>query len=67
MRYLVVVLPGIGGSVLADAQGTVWDAGVGDIAGLLFDSERLSLAVNPHLRPVGLVASKRPHLHDGQR
>jgi len=59
VRYLVVVLPGIGGSVLADAAGTVWDAGVGDIAGLLFDSERLSLSANPHLRPVGLVTSKK--------
>jgi len=60
-RHLVMVVPGIGGSVLArPADGkVVWDAGFGDIADLLARPGRLSLAENPHLTPVGLIRSKR--------
>ncbi|WP_043684276.1 esterase/lipase family protein [Streptomyces xylophagus] len=62
-KHLVYVLPGIGGSVLERpaagkrAAKTVWDAGFGDIAGLLARPGRL--AVDEPLRPVGLIRSKR--------
>lgn len=62
-KHLVYVLPGIGGSVLErptlgkKSAETVWDAGFGDIAGLLLRPGRL--AVDEPLRPVGLVRSKR--------
>ncbi|WP_405908789.1 hypothetical protein OG742_30775 [Streptomyces sp. NBC_00828] len=62
-KHLVYVLPGIGGSVLEQpapgkkAAKTVWDAGFGDIASLLWRSERL--AVDERLRPTGLIRSKR--------
>ena len=61
-RHLVMVVPGIGGSVLArpgDRSKVVWDAGFGDVVGLLARPGRLSLAENPHLTPVGLIKSKR--------
>ena len=54
-RQLIVVLPGIGGSVLARPdrpQDVVWDAGKGDIAGAVFRPARLSLDEAPHLDPV---------------
>ncbi|WP_039932708.1 lipase/acyltransferase domain-containing protein [Streptomyces viridochromogenes] len=62
-RHLVYVLPGIGGSVLerpeegAERSKVVWDAGFGDIAGLLSRPHRL--AVDEPLRAVGLIGSKR--------
>ncbi|MER5465098.1 hypothetical protein ABT010_31340 [Streptomyces sp. NPDC002668] len=62
-KHLVYVLPGIGGSVLErpavgkKSAETVWDAGFGDIAGLLLRPGRL--AVDELLRPVGLIRSKR--------
>ncbi len=43
-RQLIVVLPGIGGSVLARPgrpQDVVWDASKGDIAGAVFRPARL--------------------------
>ena len=64
MRHLVVVIPGIGGSVLSTAppgQGgeIVWDAGVGDIAGLLFRPHRLHLDAQPLLYGAGLISTKK--------
>ncbi|MEU1520519.1 hypothetical protein ABZ490_51975 [Streptomyces sp. NPDC005811] len=58
-RHLVYVLPGIGGSVLErpGEQKAVWDAGFGDIAGLLSKPHRLG--VDEPLRPTGLIRSKR--------
>lgn len=58
MRHLVVVVPGIGGSVLADGAGVVWDAGIGDIAGLVLRPARLDLGSVPGLTPQGLVRSR---------
>jgi pimeloyl-ACP methyl ester carboxylesterase len=57
---LVVVIPGIGGSLLDDPTKThasarlVWYGGLGCIADTLLDPERL--AIDRPLRPVGLVA-----------
>lgn len=64
MRHLVVVIPGIGGSVLSTAppgQGgeIVWDAGMGDIAGLLFRPQRLHLDAQPLLYGAGLISTKK--------
>ncbi|GAB1641459.1 lipase/acyltransferase domain-containing protein [Krasilnikovia sp. MM14-A1259] len=57
-KQLVVVLPGIGGSVLADRAGRiVWALEPGGLLGAGRDPGRLSLAENPDLRPVGLVRS----------
>ncbi|MEE1827300.1 hypothetical protein PUR61_34680 [Streptomyces sp. BE20] len=62
-RHLVYVLPGIGGSVLERPRaggrpGTaVWDAGFGDIAGLLTRPGRLT--PDRPLRPTGLIRSRR--------
>jgi pimeloyl-ACP methyl ester carboxylesterase len=61
-RHLVVVLPGIGGSVLARPgrpEDMVWDAGKGDIADLVLRPDQLSLAEAPHLEPVGLTESTK--------
>ncbi|MGP3970340.1 esterase/lipase family protein [Streptomyces sp. 6N223] len=62
LRHLVVVLPGIGGSVLArpgDAlprSRTVWDAGAWDVAAAaLLSPRRLSVADHPALTPLALV------------
>lgn len=60
-QHLIVVIPGIGGSVLvrpADDK-VVWDAGFADIADLVFHPERTNLAENPRLTPRGLIRSKR--------
>ncbi|MCX4750401.1 hypothetical protein OG455_33665 [Kitasatospora sp. NBC_01287] len=62
-RHVVYVLPGIGGSVLerpgtgGRPAKTVWDAGFGDLAGLLWGPDRL--AVDEPLRATGLISSKR--------
>jgi hypothetical protein len=53
-----MVVPGIGGSVLADDRGVVWAAGIGDVAGLLVDPERLDLGSVEWLRPRGLIGSR---------
>ena len=61
-RQLIVVLPGIGVSVLARPgrpQDVVWDAGKGDIAGVVFRPARLSLDEAQHLDPVGLTESTK--------
>ncbi len=59
MKHLVIVVPGIGGSVLEDARGSVWDAGLHDIAGLVTAPDRLDLSSAPSLVPTGLITSKR--------
>ncbi|MET7288992.1 hypothetical protein [Streptomyces sp. NPDC005573] len=62
-NHLVYVLPGIGGSVLERPGGggtqpeVAWDAGFGDIAGLLLRPRRL--AADEPLRATGLIRSKR--------
>ncbi len=61
-RHLVVVLPGIGGSVLArpgDPDDVVWDAGKGDIADLVLRPDRMSLEESPRLAPLGLTESTK--------
>jgi pimeloyl-ACP methyl ester carboxylesterase len=58
VRHLVVVIPGIGGSVLADGAGVVWDAGIGDVAGLLLRPGRLDLDSVPGVTPKGLIRSR---------
>jgi hypothetical protein len=61
-RPLIVVLPGIGGSVLArpgDPADVVWDAGKADIADLVVHPERMSVAEWPRLEPVGLTRSTK--------
>jgi pimeloyl-ACP methyl ester carboxylesterase len=61
-EHLVVIVPGIGGSVLARPENVdkvVWDAGFGDIAGLGFHPGELSFAEQPELTPVGLIKGRR--------
>ncbi|MCX5087452.1 alpha/beta hydrolase [Streptomyces sp. NBC_00365] len=63
LRHLVVIVPGIGGSVLAESDAgsphTVWDARVKDIAATaVLNPKRLGVAEHPSLIPVGLV----PHI-----
>ncbi|MGH4022218.1 MAG: lipase/acyltransferase domain-containing protein [Pseudonocardiaceae bacterium] len=60
LQHLVVVIPGIGGSVLEAADGSpMWGQGRRQIGGALWDPARLSLAVYPRLRPVDLLGSIR--------
>jgi pimeloyl-ACP methyl ester carboxylesterase len=61
-RHLVVVLPGIGGSVLARPGRpgqVVWDAGKGDVADLVLRPDRMSLEEAPRLAPLGLTGSTK--------
>jgi hypothetical protein len=56
LRHLVVVVPGIGGSVLETADGTpVWGQGRTELARGIQDPARLSLAETPELIPAGLL------------
>lgn len=54
-RHLIVVVPGVGGSVLRDAEGgdLVWYGGRGALLKSLADPDRL--AVGRPLEPVGLI------------
>lgn len=58
LRLIVLVIPGLGGSVLASPDGS-WRVGprLGDVAACLRDPERLSCEANPRLAPVDLVRS----------
>lgn len=59
-EMLIVVVPGIGGSVLAqpgDEQPAVWDAGPGEVLDLVRHPERLGL--DRRLEPVGLTRSTK--------
>lgn len=61
-QHLIVVLPGIGGSVLArpgKPDDVVWDAGKADIADLVLRPARMSVAESPRLEPVGLTESTK--------
>jgi pimeloyl-ACP methyl ester carboxylesterase len=55
-KHLIVVVPGIGGSVLEGA----WDAGLGAVTRLGLAPHRLSLAETPAPRPAGLIRSQAP-------
>jgi hypothetical protein len=55
LRHLVVVVPGIGGSVLVTPERAVWDGGVVHLAASLLRPSRLDLTDQPKLVPVGLV------------
>lgn len=56
LKYLVVVIPGIGGSVLADEKGTpVWGPGLIPVLSRVLNPEELS--VDRPLTPVGLFPS----------
>lgn len=55
-EYLVVVLPGIGGSVLADESGReVWRADAATVAGRVLDPGALDISENLH--PTRLISS----------
>lgn len=59
MDHLIVVVPGIGGSVLARPgrpDAVVWGADAGDVS-LAFRPERLDLGAVPDVEPVGLTRS----------
>jgi hypothetical protein len=56
LRHLIVVIPGIGGSVLADPAGLpVWGPGIGGIGGTVVDPGRLSVSEAPRLEPLALL------------
>ena len=58
LRHLVVVIPGIGGSVLETVGGVpVWGQGLSGLVKPLVDPARLSLAENKTLRPRCLLRS----------
>lgn len=57
-KHLVVVVPGIGGSVLEQSGDALWDAGFGSLARLGLAAHRLSLAEAPEVRPTGLIRSR---------
>lgn len=71
LRHLIVVVPGIGGSVLADDQGPVWGDARRRVVQLLADPRRLCIRDAPVLHPVGLMRSAghvppfRLHGYDG--
>jgi hypothetical protein len=56
LRHLVVVIPGIGGSVLAGPGDEArWDTDLHRIAEVMAKPERLDLSEFPRLTPVGLI------------
>jgi hypothetical protein len=57
-KHLVMVVPGIGGSVLEQSGKALWDAGLGSVARLGIAAHRLSIAEAPALRPAGLIRSR---------
>lgn len=61
-QHLLVVVPGIGGSVLAQpgrSDDVVWDAGKCNIADLVLRPDRMSLDETPNLKPIGLTRSTK--------
>ncbi len=60
LKHLVVVIPGIGGSVLETCEGApVWGRRRREYVKAAFGPERLSLAEHPRLCPVALLPSTR--------
>ena len=60
--YLVVVVPGIGGTELAvpgDRSRRIWTVGFGNIASSLVRPDRLSVSEHPTLQPVGLIKTRK--------
>ena len=60
--YLVVVVPGIGGTELAvpgDRSTRIWTAGFGNIGKSLARPDRLSVSEHPCLQPVGLIKTRK--------
>lgn len=57
MPYLIVQVPGLGGSVLARRGAAVWDTTVAKLARIAFDAEAVALSDADDLEPVGLVKS----------
>jgi pimeloyl-ACP methyl ester carboxylesterase len=57
-QHLVIVVPGIGGSVLEQSGTVLWDAGLGSVARLGLAGHRLSLAETPAVEPTGLIRSR---------
>ncbi len=55
LRHLVVVIPGIGGSVLERAGAPIWGAGLGSIASALADPDRLSIQAGGQVRATALL------------
>ena len=56
LRHLIVIVPGIGGSVLAtEHEAVAWGRGLRTLASTVVSPGRLSLADHPDLVPVGLV------------
>ncbi len=61
-EHLVVVVPGIGGSMLAlpgRPDELVWSAGLRDVGDVLRNPGRLSLGEHPVLDPVGLIPTRK--------
>jgi len=59
LRHMIVIVPGIGGSMLEDKAGTVvWGTRRG-VAGTIVDPVRMSIAEAPDLVPVGLLPTMR--------
>ena len=57
-KHLVVVVPGIGCSVLERSGDVLWDASFGSVARLGVAADRLSLAEAPAVRATGLIRSQ---------
>jgi pimeloyl-ACP methyl ester carboxylesterase len=61
LEHLVVVVPGIGGSVLVDDDGNeVWSVTVGDLLSTVRGSDRLNVQEHPRFRSRGLIKTLRP-------
>jgi hypothetical protein len=60
LRHLIVIVPGIGGSVLVTRdEAVVWGRGRRHLAATLAWPERLSLVEHPDLVPVDVVPATR--------
>jgi len=60
--YLVVVVPGIGGTELAvpgDRSAKIWTGGFGNIGKSLARPDRLSVREHPRLQPVSLIKTRK--------
>jgi hypothetical protein len=67
-QHLLVVVPGIGGSVLAQPgrpDDVVWDVGKCNIADLVLRPDRMSLDETPNLEP-GVMAWQRMRCAEGR-